>query len=383
MSNLQGAESPIELTKAIIIACAIGVLVGMILSKLYSIFLHYLFGIGHLKGHSDERFGSTWVETTQGKVRLVRYGADSPTTRPLAVLVHGYAGSLDVFADPTRSNLCRKLEEEGFEVLAFDLYGHGGSDCPDTHFSAELFASQLAEICISFNIRQPFVLIAHSMGSSVAVTFAHRYPSFVSRLVLICPSIADVPMELKLRFALRIPFFREVLSYFIIPTFGEGTNENNAGMLRACYRLLETRLHNGGSWNAGDTKALSMLSQLMSSHLSEPGKVLILWGQEDRVVPFQQARVLASVAGEAGFCVLKQADHMCKYHTRLSFFSVTNLNKAFADGPTWMREYFQERIVWFVKEDTSFITSTIASYFAAEEDGAADVDFRSLDDGEA
>jgi len=239
---------PIEFTKGLCIALAIGVLVGLVLSKVYLLFLSVLFGKGHLRGRSDEKFRSFWVETSHGKVRTVRLvHDDQKKIYPLVMLIHGYAGSLDVYADPSRSNYCQLLFDKGFDVIAFDLYGHGGSDCPDTLFSAELFASQVVEVCVAVNIREPFLMIAHSMGSSVAVTFAHRYPGLVSKLVLISPSVADTPMELHLRLALRIPFFREVLSSLIIPTFGEGTNDNNPGMLRACYRLLETRLMSGGS----------------------------------------------------------------------------------------------------------------------------------------
>jgi len=353
--------TPVQFTKAIVLTACFGVLIGLILSKVYLSFLNLLFGSGHLRGRPDLKFQSFWVETSHGRVRTVRVTGRRLTSekRPLVMLIHGYAGSLDVYADPCRSNYCARLCDAGFDVVAFDLYGHGGSDCPDTLFSAELFASQVAEVCISLDIREPFILLAHSMGSSVAVTFTHRYPSLVSKLILISPSVADKPMELRLRIALRIPFFREVLSYFIIPTFGEGTNDDNAGMLRACYRLLETRLRSGGSWNAGDVKTLQMLEKLARSpSLSSSHSILVLWGESDDVIEFDQAKLLAPVIPHARLCVLGEADHM-----------------AFADGSALAREFFAERILAFLKEEPGRFTTSLGDYFSdrGKDDGMADV----------
>lgn len=339
----------VQLTKAVALAASIGLVVGIILAKLYAVLISYLFGRGHLQGHSEERFNAYWVRTTFGKTRLVLYGTGTDSNRPFVVLIHGYAGSLDVFADPTRSNYCETLFHEGYDVLAFDLFGHGGSDSPETRYSAELFAAQLAEICLLLNLRKPFDIIAHSMGSSVAATFAYNYPDYVSRLIFICPSIVDKPMELRLRIALRIPFFSEILSYFIIPTFGEGTNDNNAGLLRACFRLLMTRLYNGGSWNAGEKTAFRMLQELASTKFSSSDSMFVLWGVDDKVIPFNHALDIARIAPHAKFAALKQADHM-----------------SFADGEEWMKKFFITHILNFLRKTSQ--ATTISEYFERKKD---------------
>ena len=356
---LHKLDSPETVTKNLVIAILLGVIAGVILCKAYITFLSCLFGKGLLKGHTDERFQSFWIDTSYGRVRALKVNSrknESREQRKLAVLIHGYAGSLDMWADPRRSNYCNILSELGYDVLAYDLYGHGGSDCPDTLFSSELFASQLAELCVALDIREPFVILAHSMGSSVAVTFAHRFPQLVSRLVLICPSITDDPVEMRLWIALHVPFFREILSYFIIPTFGEGTNKNNSGLVRACYRLLETRLKSGGSWNSGDLKSLPMLRKLSQTQFKSPFSILILWGEADFVVQFYHAEILAAIIPQARFISLKEADHM-----------------SFADGSTSMKEYFADKIVEFLQDPASL--TSLGEHFSIPPEYIDDVEY--------
>lgn len=254
-----------------------------------------------------------------------------------------------MYADPARSNYFNILVDKGFDVLTFDLYGHGGSESPDTDYSAELFASQMSELCLLLDINKPFTIIAHSMGASVAVTFAHRHPGLVKKMILLSPSVVDKPMEFRLRFALHVPVFREILSSMIIPTFGEGTNKDNPGMVRACYRLLQTRLRVGGSWNAGNLKAMEMLREIARTNLAN--KMFILWGENDTVVPFDQCSLLTNIIPYAKLCVLGEADHM-----------------SFSDGSDFAKSFFADRVFAFLENDfdSPFHPPNLGEYFSKE-----------------
>jgi pimeloyl-ACP methyl ester carboxylesterase len=90
--------------------------------------------------------------------------------RPLVVLVHGFAGSSDVFTDDSRSAYCQVLSEAGFDVLTFDNFGHGHSDGPDIVYSVELFCSQLCELLLSLQVQSPFDLVGLRYVTSRLVT---------------------------------------------------------------------------------------------------------------------------------------------------------------------------------------------------------------------
>jgi len=270
------------------------------------------------------------VPTTFGNTRVVRQGQG-----PLVVLMHGFAGSTEVFIDFQRSNLSQFLTSAGYSILMYDFFGHGHSDSPDITYSAELFASQLVDICLALNIREPFALVAHSMGASVAARFVAVHPELVSKLVLLSPSVSDLPMEMRLRYALRVPILREILASIIIPRLGEGVNWENPGIIRACWRLLSTRLYSGGSWNVGASKSLQNLDCMRTSQ----AQVLVLWGRLDRVVPFAEASYLVKTLPNVLASVHPTADHM-----------------GFADGPEETRLFFLNHIVDFLSHKGAFRT---------------------------
>ena len=70
-------------------------------------------------------------------------------------------------------------------VLAIDQRGHGDSawaDPPD--YAYERYAADVNEFVNKLNLRD-FVLIGHSMGGTVGLTYAAKYPGRVSRLVIV------------------------------------------------------------------------------------------------------------------------------------------------------------------------------------------------------
>jgi len=120
---------------------------------------------------------STWlddyVQTNGIRVHYYRTGGSKP---PL-LLLHGI----------TDSGLCwtrvaRALEQD-YDVIMLDARGHGFSDGPDTGFSTETLATDVAGVIEALQIPQPYVL-GHSMGGATAVALAARYPKLVRATLL-------------------------------------------------------------------------------------------------------------------------------------------------------------------------------------------------------
>ncbi|MEU2021408.1 alpha/beta hydrolase [Streptomyces sp. NPDC016469] len=83
----------------------------------------------------------------------------------------------------------------GRRSLLIDLLGHGLSDRP-AHFAYTLEAhpDALAAALINADVTCAEV-IAHSMGGSVAIVLAVRYPHLVARLVLVDANLDPIPPE--------------------------------------------------------------------------------------------------------------------------------------------------------------------------------------------
>jgi len=95
------------------------------------------------------------------------------------VLLHGAGANAHWW-----SHLAPSLASR-FHVIAFDFRGHGDSDRPEEHYSGA-FEHDLEAVLDEFGARSP-VLVGHSLGAHVAISFASKHPS-CRAVVLVDPS---------------------------------------------------------------------------------------------------------------------------------------------------------------------------------------------------
>ena len=96
---------------------------------------------------------------------------------PAVVLIHGLGGATTVY-EPQVAALA-----ETHTVLRYDLSGHGRSPYAGSP-SIDGWVQELADLLDAEGIEQT-ALVAHSMGTLVANTFAARYPDRVTKLALL------------------------------------------------------------------------------------------------------------------------------------------------------------------------------------------------------
>ncbi|MGO9499387.1 MAG: alpha/beta fold hydrolase [Solirubrobacteraceae bacterium] len=108
---------------------------------------------------------------------------------PTVVLMSGYTDPLTVWQtilDALPGSL---------HVCAYDRSGEGKS--PKTS-GPQTFADMVASLhrtLLAHNVNGPLVLVGHSLGGDVAITYAHRYPAVVSSVVLVDAAPADFAEE--------------------------------------------------------------------------------------------------------------------------------------------------------------------------------------------
>lgn len=101
---------------------------------------------------------------------------------PTYVLIHGIGMGRSVFAD-----LVAHLHGSG-EVVSVDLPGYGEAPEPERVLTMERTADLVAAYLRSA-VREPAVLVGHSMGAQVALEVAVRHPESVAKLVLVGPTV--------------------------------------------------------------------------------------------------------------------------------------------------------------------------------------------------
>lgn len=106
--------------------------------------------------------------------------------KPVMVFLHGWCGSTQYW-----QNTARELVRD-FDCLLYDLKGFGRSRLPanSANFSYDLstYVEDLAELLNQLNLSQIY-LNGHSMGASISLLFANRYPTQVKQLILTCSGV--------------------------------------------------------------------------------------------------------------------------------------------------------------------------------------------------
>src|SRR5580658_8976575 len=104
---------------------------------------------------------------------------DTTAERPVVVAVHGGPG-LDHM---TVKSALEPLAED-FQVLYFDLRGHGRSDRSSAgSWNMRTWADDLRRLCDTLGLRKPAVL-GSSFGGDVALTYAALFPDHPGGVIL-------------------------------------------------------------------------------------------------------------------------------------------------------------------------------------------------------
>jgi pimeloyl-ACP methyl ester carboxylesterase len=231
-----------------------------------------------------------------------------PRTAPALILLHGFGSSLHTWEPWARAL------DSTYRVIRFDLPGSGLSAPDPTGDYADMRSMQLlATLMDSLGLRRA-TLIGNSMGGRIAWSFAARYPERVDQLVLISPDgfaspgfeygkPADVPFALALmRYVMPMPLLRMSLepAYADRRTMTDGLATRYYDLMRApgareamLQRMRQTIL----------TDPVPLLKQIQAS-------TLLLWGQQDEMIPFSNAADYMKALPHATLVPLPRVGHL-------------------------------------------------------------------------
>ena len=224
-------------------------------------------------------------------------------------------------------------------LVRYDLRGCGLSDREVDDLSFAACVGDLETVVDALHL-QRFALLGPSQGAAVAIAYAVRHPERVSRLILYGGYArgryrrADDPRQLAeadvLLDAVRVgwnrdnPAFRQIFSTLFLP---EGTPEELRSFsdLQRASVSPETALRVRGTFYSLDVSDLATLVRVPT---------LILHARHDAIVPFEEARHLATLIPRARLVPLAGENHLLR------------------DGePAWLR--FLEEIRAFLSAATA------------------------------
>lgn len=240
---------------------------------------------------------------------------DAPET-PTFVLVHGYAGS-----SFTWRHWIPALAPRG-RVLAVDLKGFGDAPKPDDgRYTPGDLAALVVDLVRELDLRN-VTLIGHSLGGGVSLIAALRLlagePRRLARLVLVAAAAYPQPLPplvglSKLggpgRILMQLVGAPRVVRS-VLRTIVHDPRTITDGQVEAYARPLESADGVRAAMAVGGAIVPQDLGELTRRYPEIDVPALVLWGDEDPVVPLWVGERLAEELPQARLAVLTGCGHL-------------------------------------------------------------------------
>jgi pimeloyl-ACP methyl ester carboxylesterase len=232
------------------------------------------------------------------------------------LLIHGMAGSSE-----TWRSVIPQLSKK-YRVVAPDLLGHGQSAKPRSDYSLGAFAVSLRDLLDELGVFRATV-IGQSLGGGVAMQFAYQHRDYCQRLVLISSGGLgpDVGWTLRL---LSAPGAELILPAIAPPPVvnvgnklrswfsGSGIQSPRGAEMWSAYSSLadaQTRqaflrtLRSVVDYRGQSVSALNRL------HLTSDLPTMVIWGDQDRIIPIEHAYAVRDARPDCRLEILAGVGH--------------------------------------------------------------------------
>jgi pimeloyl-ACP methyl ester carboxylesterase len=207
------------------------------------------------------------------------------------------------------------LAAAGFRVIRYDQFGRGWSDRPRVNYDADLFDRQLVELLDSLGARDSVNLVGLSMGGWVVATFAERHPERTRTVTLVDPAAGPATRSYPAMMKLPVvgPLAWQVMA---VPGMAEGQFSDFADPKQFPdwadkYRVqMRYRGFGRALWSTSiaiDTVDFDALYHRVGKKWIP---MLLIWGMEDKTVPFASSDGVRKAAPSAEFHPIPGAGHL-------------------------------------------------------------------------
>lgn len=248
---------------------------------------------------------------------------------PALVLVHGMTGSSTTWREVMPALADR------YTVIAPDLLGHGESAKPRGDYSLGAFAAGVRDLLVALGIEQ-VTFVGHSLGGGVALQFAYQFPERCERLVLVSSGGLGREVSSLLR-AVSLPGSELVMPIILHPKLREGMEVVGSVLDRLGLRLgvrgKEIWRSYGGLTETRGRMAfihtvrsvIDVRGQRVSArdrlYLAQEVPTLIVWGDQDRIIPVDHAHAAHELMPGSRLVVIPGAGHFVPFEAPEQFLA--------------------------------------------------------------
>jgi pimeloyl-ACP methyl ester carboxylesterase len=212
------------------------------------------------------------------------------------VFIHGWGLGQHAY-----KRALKRLVHLGCQVFAPALPGFGGSaDLPRGRDDLAGYAAWMDGFLEAVGVEEPVFLVGHSLGGAVSIKFAHDYPHRVRTLVLVnsiggsawaTSDAATKSMAERPWWDWGIHFPRDLIPF--------------PHLARVLPTILEDALPNfvrnpRGMWRAANLARMADLTDELEELRRRRLPVVVLWGEQDRIIPRASFDALCAAIGSDG-----------------------------------------------------------------------------------
>ncbi|MBK8465959.1 MAG: alpha/beta hydrolase [Chloracidobacterium sp.] len=258
--------------------------------------------------HSDH---SHFVNVDGVRMHFQEFG---DAAKPPMILIHGYTASVYVW-----KSVAPMLADNGFRVIAVDLVGFGWSEKPASfEYSIQAQARMISRFMNTLGIGRA-IIVGNSYGGAVALNLTLDYPEMVEKLVVVDSVTNDAPKDHPVLKIVALRGIGEVLTPFVAdsklflrarmhntlaPANHHLITEERMNAIRRPLHAADghrSLLATSRNWKA---KRIEQDAHL----INQP--TLIIWGDQDNVIPIKCGHTLHKEILNSRFVVLKDCGHV-------------------------------------------------------------------------
>lgn len=239
---------------------------------------------------------------------VTHYDVAGPDSGRTVVLVHGFSVPYYIW-DSTST----RLAAAGYRVVRYDEFGRGLSDRPDVRYVDDLYDRQLGELLDSLKITERVDLAGVSMGGAVTSMFAGRHPQRVRSLTLVDPVAGAVGEQGMFGWPVVGGVLWQTLA---VPTLADGqtTDFVDPSKFPGWADRYREQMQYKGFGRALLSHRVTRTGMTMDTVYQRVATtsipVLLIWGKEDKTVPFELSEGVRKAIPSAEFHAIEGAGHL-------------------------------------------------------------------------
>ncbi len=248
--------------------------------------------------------------------RIAYWDSGATDRADTLLLVHGISGS------STTWRHIAPLLAQNHRVIAPDLLGHGRSDKPRGDYSLGAAAVWLRDFLDELGVARVTV-VGQSLGGGIAMQFAHQHRERCDRVILIGGGVGPgLSWPLRMVSAPGAEYVLPAVAPTALLSAGNavrgwlaaaGLHSARAAQVWNTYaKLSDAEARHallGTVRSAAEIRAQAAVSALNRPQPSAQMPVLLIWGEEDRIVPVSHGRAAHAALANSRLEVLAGVGH--------------------------------------------------------------------------